>query len=236
MTIRPILMSTSMVQAVMRHVNYGAGKTQTRRVVTSGTTTWDGGTWPSPMRCSGIYKGNQSWIDRSFPDSPILKVVNGDTIHRIRPRIEVGDLLYVRETFCWGSEGEPEANDFVIYRANQYADGAKLLKPWYPSIYMPRAASRITLNVTDVRFEAIQDISESDILAEGIYDADRDPVFPPWTWAQKADSYETPRDAFRALWDVINAARGFEYGKNPYVVVVEFEAVKQNVDDIEVTE
>ena len=234
MTIRPILMSTSMVQAVMRQINLGSGKTQTRRVVTSGTTTWDGGAWPQHLRDYRFYNGNHSWIDYSLPGSQIIKSDPGGASHHIRPRIKVGDLLYVRETFCWGSEGEPGAKDFVIYRANHCDEGAKLLNPWKPSIHMPRSASRITLRVTDVWFEAIQDISESDILAEGIYDAYRYPMFPPRTWSQKADFYETPRDAFRALWDGINAEKGFGYDKNPYVVVIEFEPVRVNVDDFEV--
>lgn len=220
-------MSTDMVRSVMRQINYGTGKTQTRRVVTGGTTTWDGGAWPSHLRDYRLYKSDQSWIDNSFPDSPILKVERGDTIHRIRPRIEAGDLLYVRENFCWRDKRKKD----VCYFADRNALH-ELYSPWKPSIHMPRSASRITLKVTDVRFEAIHDISSTDILAEGIYDADRDPAFPPWTWSPKAYFYDTPRGAFRELWDVINAERGFEYDKNPYVVVIEFEPVLANVDEV----
>jgi len=87
MTIRPILMSTSMVQAAARQINYGAGKTQTRRVVTSGTTTWDGGAWPQHLRGYRLYKSDHSWIDHSFPgekqngqvpDGHCLKCLDGD--------------------------------------------------------------------------------------------------------------------------------------------------------------
>ena len=81
---------------------------------------------------------------------------------------------------------------------------------WRPSIHMPRWASRITLEVVSVRVERLQEISETDALAEGI---NGEELF-------RAQGYAP--DAFRKLWDSLNAKRGYGWAKNPYVWVIEF--------------
>lgn len=78
-----------------------------------------------------------------------------------------------------------------------------------PSIFMPRAASRITLEVTDVRAERLQDISETDAIAEGCPNGATRPI-----------------DWYRTLWDDLNAARGFGWDTSPWVWVVEFRRIK----------
>lgn len=82
---------------------------------------------------------------------------------------------------------------------------------WRPSIHMPRWASRLTLEVTGVRVERVQEISEADAAAEGVMplQMDRGSCIP---------SYE-------GLWDSINVKRGFGWDANPWVWVVEFKAV-----------
>jgi len=72
-----------------------------------------------------------------------------------------GDRLWVRETFC--DTGCQRA----VYRADTAVENWKY-RIWRPSIYMPRWASRITLEITDVRLERLQDISEADAAAEGV--------------------------------------------------------------------
>ena len=81
---------------------------------------------------------------------------------------------------------------------------------WRPSIYMPRWASRITLNVTGVRVERLQDISAPDAQAEGLN--------VPWK--------HTPILDFQHLWDYINGKRpGCSWANNPWVWAVQFERV-----------
>ena len=79
---------------------------------------------------------------------------------------------------------------------------------------MPRRASRITLDVTDVRVERVQEITDRDAIAEGIEALD--PNVP-------AHFQVRPASAFKLLWDSINHKRGFGWDTNPWVWVVEFE-------------
>lgn len=122
---------------------------------------------------------------------------------------ESGDLLWVRETFAVNRVG---GQDLVFYRADcgSDGDGAK----WKPSIFMPRKYSRITLRITDVRSERLQEITAVDMRAEGIdclYENDG------------SISEHFTRQSWVNLLDSINAKRGFGWDANPWVWVVSFE-------------
>lgn len=98
-------------------------------------------------------------------ESPFVK--SGiETIHgyEIKPKYEPGDRLWVRETWHQHSSDDDFCTGEIHYRATEICVGTK----WIPSIFMPRWASRITLEVTNVRVERVQDISEDDAIAEGI--------------------------------------------------------------------
>lgn len=102
----------------------------------------------------------------------------------------------------------------VFYRA----DGECLaLQPWRPSIHMPRWASRITLEVTSVRVERLQDISEADALAEGV-NAHQDHHGRPTT------SIYSPVQAYRDLWEQINGPGSWD--ANPWVWAVDFKRLE----------
>ncbi|MCG3177561.1 MAG: hypothetical protein MOGMAGMI_02535 [Candidatus Omnitrophica bacterium] len=95
---------------------------------------------------------------------------------------------------------------------------------WRPAIYMPRWASRITLEIVNVCVERLQKISDYDAEREGIAE-----------WEGMFKEYDRPdsnpgltRDArysFQTLWDSINAARGYSWDSNPFVWVIEFRKV-----------
>lgn len=95
------------------------------------------------------------------------------------------------------------------------------VKPKPPN--QPRWASRITLNVTDVRVQRVQDISEADAISEGITD-DWPPEF------DSTDDKAPYREAFRHLWDSINEARGYGWAANPWVAAYTFTAEMRNID------
>ncbi|KWI50306.1 hypothetical protein WT72_24355 [Burkholderia pseudomultivorans] len=91
---------------------------------------------------------------------------------------------------------------------------------WIPSIHMPRWASRITLEITGVRAERLQSISEPDARAEGVTIADHH------LRGYRADAYRPPSiRACHELWDSLNATRGHGWDTNPWVWVIEFKRI-----------
>lgn len=248
MTDRPILFSGAMVNTILE-----GRKTQTRRVVTPNTTTFDGGAWCNFV-AKEAFRLHDAWVDNSFVNSPILKVpwdkLGAALVARVRPRIEVGDRLYVRETVV-----REETDQGVGYEV--YAADHKQVYPltkWYhkrtavPSIHMPRWASRLTLVVTDVRVQRVQEIDSDDAMSEGV-DLDyqccgnMDVAFDLSEHGEPINPRQgeccgnpvlgsDPRDAFIDLWDSINDARGHGWDANPWVVAVTFETHKCNIDQM----
>ena len=126
-----------------------------------------------------------------------------------------GDKLWVRETWR-------RVEGYIDYRATinkeqHYGDS----DAWRPSIFMRRGDSRITLEITGVRVERLQDISEKDAKAEGLA---RDPAHPGvWTWPGYPSGSTNPIYAYHLLWDSING-KAYPWDSNPWVWVIEFRA------------
>ena len=200
---RPILFSGPMVRALL-----DGSKTQTRRVAKA---------------------KHLSWIEGS-----VLNFLDGKWNQRPLPYGKPGDQLWVRET--WQGplleeyEVDADADWQSANRIHQYqnpahcafaADGGSppefidsddnIQRRWRPSIHMPRWASRITLEITGVRVERLQNISEADAMAEGC-------PFP-----NMADG-DDPRKWYSDLWNSINGTDSWDL--NPWVWVIEFKAVK----------
>jgi len=117
-----------------------------------------------------------------------------------------GDRLFVRETWLKTNPFSDGGLHTYGYRATDEAEFPDAI--WKPSIHMPRIASRITLEITSVRVERLQDISEADAQAEGVY---TDPACPAY-------------DAYQTLWDQINGPDS--WAENPWVWVIEFKRVQ----------
>lgn len=215
-TEHPILFSDAMVRAIL-----GGRKTQTRRVIKPqpewrviepetrfARTGW----WWTKPDGTGIH---------SQPTEAALIETFGRSLFDC-PYGQPGDYLWVRE--AWGRS----ALGKVVYRADgAVRDDSDERVGWWvgdqfcerlrPSIHMPRALSRITLEVTGVRVERVQSISEEDALAEGIVWATRET-------APGSGRFEPcARDEFALLWDSINAKRGYSWETNPWVWVISFE-------------
>jgi hypothetical protein len=150
------------------------------------------------------------------------------------PYGQPGDRLWVKETralhIACGSpfEGTPQKNALNqriwSYRADNHPDVVRLL----PSIHMPRWASRITLEITGVRLERLQDISRCDAIAEGIRELTLQANEPGAWWSADSTARDlharNPEHAYRKLWESINGAGSWE--ANPWVWVVEFKQIQ----------
>lgn len=189
---RPILFSTPMVHAILNN-----SKTQTRRV--------------AKLTASGRVKeigGHRNW----HPSDPgaVLACPYG----------QPGDLLWVRETWATAVSGGSPISETFSYAADFHGTG---LKPpetkWNPSIHMPRNASRITLKITGVRLERLQDISDTDAQAEGCTDQ-RFYYLGSWSKGFGHRRCPTPQKAFEDVWTKINGWSSWEL--DPWVWVIEF--------------
>jgi len=191
---KPILFNAEMVRAVLDD-----RKTQTRRVIKD----------PFEMGC---LTGDCPHIEQLECNDYIKEYALTEC-----PYGEIGTRLWVRETFreccvtgtnmVQGVPVEQDA-DWFEYRADYDIEHAKAVT-WKPSIFMPRAASRINLEITDIRVERVQDISESDCLAEGIEYKDTEIVGQPHHGYSNGSEqlYGSAGFAFKELWDSINAKR-----------------------------
>ena len=218
----PILFNGEMVRAIL-----SGQKTQSRRVIKPQPTV----DYHSGFVLESMDK-TRRYGDVIFTDT-VNPVFVTKTEYARYPYGEPGDVLWVRETFStsgltrYNYTGDPDEHGGPNDRCCAYAADAmyKCGKPippdelaagshkWKPSIHMPRWASRITLKVTGVRVERVQDITETDARAEGVSLMHLDDLGQTWA---------TYRRGFEALWDSINAKRGYSWESNPWVWVVTF--------------
>lgn len=186
---RPILFSAPMVRALL-----DGRKTQTRRVV-------------KPQPAEGNHFG--------FTDG-CLRVHTYDGLHLVRcPFGQPGDRLWVREAWrTYASLDKNRPSGINSGAGIQYEAGGSSVRGYdrllglgrlRPGMFMPRWASRITLEVTGVRVDRLQSISETDCCAEGC----GSPI---------TRDYKKPK--FQALWESINGAES--WAANPWVWAIEF--------------
>jgi hypothetical protein len=209
MTDIPIIFSGPMVRAVLN-----GRKTMTRRILK-----------PQPERFSIDDQGTLCDIG--------IEHIEGDRRPRIRlgrvitlqeVRWAVGDRLWVRENLSLGATSQAwkySADDKLIsmewpdHRVAQMVGWAHHQERDYcPSIHMPRWASRLTLVVTALKIEPVQDISDDDVLAEGGELQDDENYYRCW----------------RRIWVSVNGRESWD--ANPIVVAITFTVHKQNIDQI----
>ncbi len=224
MSDRPILFSAEMVRAIL-----DGRKTQTRRVV--------------KLTADGHVQAPSKHL-RWYPTDP-------GAIQACRYG-QPGDTLWVRETFCahWGAPPHDAPQSYRIVTGDKLppikqengdfyqpvpsdimtiwyeAEGNKpFYMKWRPSIHMPRWASRITLRITDIRVERLQDISEDDAIAEGVA-LERYVLVSDSAGKHSSGEAEPtdPVEEYRDLWNKINGPDAWD--ENPWVWVISFERVK----------
>lgn len=215
----PILMSGGMVRSIIE-----GEKTQTRRLVEHVLGIG---------RVTDFGTSNTKGYNWTFRDKLYLRChdLRHDGLMRRCPYGQKGDRLWVREKWAAPHRFDhlpPKLipiNTSYHYAATETLDG--LL--WRPSIHMPRWASRITLEITDVRVERLQDIGEANAKAEGAVD-----WFLDLNGSQQCDAFcnasvpldaakqePSAHDCFIMLWDSLNFKRA-PWKSNPWVWMVEF--------------
>lgn len=146
------------------------------------------------------------------------------------PYGKVGEHLWVKEAFYKYYPGKNWPAPSAIYRADcgkgthVEEDGKK--QPWVLSRFMPRWASRITLEITDVYVEQVQDITEHGALAEGVQPADYFGSGMFRDYSRSDIHLSCPRQSFMTLWNALNAKRGLGWAVNPWVWVIKFAIVE----------
>lgn len=201
---RPVIFSGPMVRAVLDDL-----KTNTRRVMN-----------PQP-----ILKGTAwEWRGLKWTDADRCPAGTFESVLAHCPYGKPGDKLWVRECFDCFAADFSDAQCGITYRADNHSEYVRCLEwpqkvsltpKWRPAIHMPRWASRILLEIEQVRVERVQEIGEEDALAEGVQ------VENP-----QARGYYGPRNAFKHLWDSINGKReGCAWKDNPWVWAISFKRI-----------
>jgi hypothetical protein len=199
---RPILFSTPMVQAIL-----DGRKTMTRRIIKSNHE-------------SGLFQVNTAQYEPDFPGYYHNRSVNSidwdESFYKtiICPYGSIGDILWVRETWQWDWVGVLRKNKVYFYKATTTNEFLASGEKWRPSIFMPKEACRLRLQITDIGVERVQDISEEDAKAEGALKMHIDDLGQTW---------ETHKRGFESLWQKINGPESWE--ANPWAWVISFETI-----------
>jgi hypothetical protein len=201
-------------------------KTQTRRIiklqpildirVPEGSKVKEGlWIWP---------KNINWWVNNSPDESGILDYC---------PYGQVGARLWARETFatekCWDNKPMSffnNASDVPIWYkvCDPLVSDFVPCGKWRPSIFMPRWASRITLEITDIRVQRLQDILEDDAAAEGIRYAENSYELE---WMTPSERGRKRIKDYQILWDSINGKK-YSWESNPFVWALSFKVINQS--------
>jgi len=208
----PIIFNTAMVQAILN-----GSKSQTRRVIK-----------PQPKSIDNSFDGTWEWKEKDhfYDDLTLLWTVKHNCPYSVK------DRLWVREAHALSPW---HGNQMVTWKCG-YPSFAEPMK-WRSPMFLPKWAARIWLEITEVRVERLQEITEEDALSEG-WNSDSD-LFPTINREDKTRTW------FKNLWDSLNAKRGqwhrweddnnvihkelikadYSWESNPWVWVISFRRV-----------
>lgn len=242
---RPILFSGPMVRAIL-----AGTKTMTRRVVKPQLPRFEYdpaaccpecGTKPGHQHCWRVggeidlkcpfgQPGDRLWVKEALVKGKMLSILTGEETNA--------------DAALFEADGSP-----VLVTEQEFDAGWSWKRPKLPAMYCPRWASRLTLELTEVRVQRLQDISEEDAEAEGFpgsrseHWSAYDPVtqgYPEFfakperagleNIRQHPDHVITSADQFRRLWDDLNAKRGYGWDANPWTWAISFKRVDAKRD------
>jgi len=204
----PVLFSTSMIQAILE-----GRKTMTRRVIN----------FKQIAKQSGCTKGTLAYSD-TFNSWAIFNGNGEADLCLIDcPYGKKGDILWVREKFRVNQT--PTGFFYHFYTDDDYTD--KDNEKWKPSLFMPKSACRIFLEITNVRVERLNEISEKDAINEGVHKDSAgwyEDYLKQDVW-NRTHTIHTAKRSFGTLWQSINGRESME--SNPFVWVIEFKRVEK---------
>jgi len=247
---KPALFSTPMVQAIL-----DGRETQTRRVIVPQPKGY-AHAWSDWLEPGDVYFDLMGGLHKAVQSRGRNKRAAGElTTVPFAPPWPVGTRLWVRETWkpWWDAHlyctVRFRADDAIIkpelpddqagFRFAAECDAVKLGDAWHPSIFMAKWAARIGLEVTAVRCERVQDITEADAVAEGFPPAGESYCLPILGHAEahglavgpssvghlcSTAGYGSPTAVtlFAGTWDLLNAKRGYGWEVNPWVFAYTF--------------
>lgn len=213
---KPILFSTDMVEAIT-----SGNKIQTRRIIKEAKG------WDINWKVVPIKEEHLDGLQR-------YEIRCGTQYHLpwFKAKCNVGDILWVRETWrktTWLHPGDEFYG--YVYKASENGrewESCDESWIWKPSIFMPKEACRLFLEVTDVRAERLQDIKYEDAIAEGAK-----PCLNELSMDDRCHNYNNPSTArfplvhvvgYKNIWGKINGQKSWE--ENPYVWVITFKIVE----------
>lgn len=227
----PIIFSTDMVRGIL-----DGRKTQTRRIIKVQPTDPDFNIWiiastTGPKKDEGKLRWGKMVDSHLETDNVLFSLP-----------YRIGDKIWVRETWLWVMKDH--AHDLLegantrtqyAYKGSFHSDWIKYAKEkygykWKPSIHMPKDAARIWLEITDVRYERLNDISVQDAIAEGIEKVGGTYSVSPWRNYLRGKKGEmdmncsSPIRSFQTLWDSIHGTDPWK--ANPMVWVIEFKVLE----------
>lgn len=223
---KPIIMQSESVRAIL-----DGRKTKTRRVADKHGEL-DG--YEPHLKSSGKQHQNYGADDNYYfwfsftGDNPPLK----ENLKAIKCPYPVGTRVWVRE--AW-SVSDGTLNQKYIYKADgnprpDVIDSSGYISKgrWRLSIFMPKAASRITLEITDVRVERLWDITEEDAKAEGMQKHQSGKYWRGAPHAVKGTDrcMISAIEAYKDIWNSINKKRGYSWESNPFVWCYSFKKVE----------
>lgn len=226
----PILFSTAMVQAIL-----AGRKTRTRRIMKPQVELCNHKAFTYAPWKDDPTKFVESFSDKGFWYCQLCGngTGNSNEFKGIKfPYGQVGDVLWVRETWCIIPHG-PDSFGPYLYKSM----GDEPYGKWKPSIHMPKSVCRLYLQITDIRVERLNEISEEDAKAEGlaclskdggitykygIPDKDGLPGIDNhgWPWQEWNTK---PVEAFKTLWGKVNGLDSWQ--ANPWVWVITFKRI-----------
>ena len=183
-----------------------------------------------------ILGGNKTQTRRIVEEKFYGRAVAAELLAKHCPYGQPGDRIWVRETYRVHGKATDVAT--LVYRAsvrNSWTEQTHRVpvevcnKPvsekWTPSIHMPRWASRILLEITNVRVERLNDISECDARDEGVQPAGSLLPDHPGTFLTPKGDFAMAKVAFQRLWESIYGEES--WNANPWVWVIEFKRIQE---------